>query len=101
MAVAATGADVDDREPGGWSTAGAADVFSWRHSNTPAEEIAARLERWAEIDGQLESGGSPPHWSAARAWRRALRDVVEVARYSRSDVLLTGESGTGKELPRT
>ena len=99
VAVAATGSDVDDRDAWRLIAAGAADVFCWRHSDTPAQEIAARLERWAEIDAQLESDrvgvtlvGRCP------SWRRALRDVVEVARYSRSDVLLTGESGTGKEL---
>ena len=102
VAVAATGSDVDDRDAWRLIAAGAADVFCWRHSDTPAQEIAARLERWAEIDAQLESDrvgvtlvGRCP------AWRRALREVVEVARYSRSDVLLTGESGTGRSSPRT
>jgi transcriptional regulator with GAF, ATPase, and Fis domain len=99
VAVAATGADVDDRDAWRLVAAGAADVFCWRHSDTPAEEIAARLERWVEIDAQLESDRvGVTLVGRCAAWRRALRDVVEVARYSRSDVLLTGESGTGKEL---
>jgi transcriptional regulator with GAF, ATPase, and Fis domain len=99
VAVAATGADVDDRDAWRLVTAGAADVFSWRHSTTPAEEIAARLERWGEIDAELESDRiAATLVGRCATWRRALRDVVEVARYSRSDVLLTGESGTGKEL---
>ena len=35
---------------------------------------------------------------ASPAWRRLLRGVVEVARFTQAPVLLVGESGTGKEL---
>lgn len=78
--------------------AGAADVLAWSPEQS-ASEIIARLRRWTEIDRLLESplvgeklaGQSP-------AWRAVLRQIVEVAHFTDSSVLLTGESGTGKEM---
>lgn len=84
-----------------WSllSAGATDVFAWDKSKQPAEEIFARFERWAKVDEIVRSplvrgnlaGQSP-------AWVRTLRQVVEVASFTDSSVLITGASGTGKEL---
>jgi transcriptional regulator with GAF, ATPase, and Fis domain len=78
--------------------AGAADVMAWRGPET-AEALAARFDRWRQIDELVESPlvsenlvGEHP------SWRAVLRDVVEVARFTDSSVLITGESGTGKEL---
>jgi transcriptional regulator with GAF, ATPase, and Fis domain len=34
----------------------------------------------------------------SRGWRRVMRQVVELARFSSGSLLITGESGTGKEL---
>jgi transcriptional regulator with GAF, ATPase, and Fis domain len=78
--------------------AGASDVFTWDDPSNSAQIVAARLERWAEIDGIVDSdevqgtllGRSP-------AWVAVLRQIVEAARFTRAPVLLTGESGTGKE----
>jgi transcriptional regulator with GAF, ATPase, and Fis domain len=77
---------------------GASDVLVWKGRQT-ADDVAARLARWVEVDALVDSprirrclvGASPP-------WRSALRQVVEVARFTASPVLITGESGTGKEL---
>jgi transcriptional regulator with GAF, ATPase, and Fis domain len=79
-------------------SAGAAEVFAW-NSPTAAPAIAAHLERWAHVDTLVRSplvrdnlvGESP-------AWKRVLREVVEVARFTDVPLLLIGESGTGKEL---
>jgi len=86
---------------GAWSLlrSGASDVFAWNHSAEPAKEIAARVERWKEVDDIVQStlvrenlvGQSP-------AWIGVLRQIVEVARFTDASVLVTGESGTGKEL---
>jgi transcriptional regulator with GAF, ATPase, and Fis domain len=78
---------------------GASDAFDWNHSMHPAEEVAARFERWNDVDRLLESpltrntlvGQSP-------IWLSVLRQIVEVARYTEASILITGESGTGKEL---
>ena len=78
---------------------GAADVFAWDHSADPALEVAARFERWGEIDRLLESPMVRNHLAGeSAAWIRALRHVVEVAHFTEAPVLIVGESGTGKEL---
>ena len=78
--------------------AGASDAFAWDPVHGPAA-VAARLDRWRRVDdltalpmvsGQLVG--------ESRAWRSALRRVVEIAQFTDAPVLLTGESGTGKEL---
>jgi transcriptional regulator with GAF, ATPase, and Fis domain len=79
--------------------AGASDVIVWDQHEQPAAEIAARFERWAEVDRLVESpvvrdnliGKSP-------AWIAVLRHLVDVARFTDASVLILGETGTGKEL---
>ena len=84
-----------------WSLliAGASDVFAWNHSPDPTAEIAARFERWQELDEILRSSLVRDNL-AGRSWPwiRALRQIVEVTRFTDSSILITGESGTGKEL---
>lgn len=84
-----------------WSLlrAGASDVFTWNHSPEPAQEIAARFERWREVDDIVQSALVRENLvGQSQAWIRVLRQVVEVARFTDASVLITGESGTGKEL---
>jgi transcriptional regulator with GAF, ATPase, and Fis domain len=79
--------------------AGASDVLAWDHSGRSAGEVAARLGRWEVVDQLVRSplvrknciGSSP-------AWVRALRQIVEMARFTDTPALITGETGTGKEL---
>lgn len=79
--------------------AGARDVLQWPQLPATADEIGARLQRWARADALLDSpavasclvGTSP-------AWRRSMRGVIEATAFTSSSVLITGESGTGKEL---
>jgi transcriptional regulator with GAF, ATPase, and Fis domain len=78
---------------------GASDVLFWEESKRSADEIAARLDRWQQVDSILRSplvqnnlAGRSPEWI------RVLRQVIEVARFTDASVLITGESGTGKEL---
>jgi transcriptional regulator with GAF, ATPase, and Fis domain len=88
-------------ERGTWQllAAGVSDVLAWTNDSEPAAHVAARLERWARVDGLLETPavrealiGSSPSWIAC------LRQVVQMAVFSDGPVLLLGESGTGKEL---
>ncbi|WP_127127385.1 sigma 54-interacting transcriptional regulator [Georgenia sp. SYP-B2076] len=92
--VAVTG---EDLSPWWLLEAGAADVL--RAPGADAREVLVRLERWAAVEALVDSaevrsmavGASP-------RWRDLLRDVVEIARFTHSPVLLTGETGTGKEV---
>src|SRR5215468_679021 len=99
IAVALSHSALADRGTWRLLQAGASDVFAWDHSTDPAQEVAARFERWEQVDEIVRSplvkknlAGQTP------AWIRALRQVVEVARFTDASVLIMGESGTGKEL---
>jgi transcriptional regulator with GAF, ATPase, and Fis domain len=79
--------------------AGASDVLFWSGKGGEAAQLAAKLQRWFEVDELAEQaisqvsliGDSP-------AWNAVIRKIIEAARFSTIPVLLTGESGTGKEL---
>ena len=79
--------------------AGADDVLPWPTQRSEAKALCARLQRAAQLQRVLHSprvaGELIGHSSA---WRRLLRDAVEMALYSRNPLLITGETGTGKEL---
>ncbi len=84
-----------------WSllAAGASDVFAWNQSVNSARQVAARFARWEKIDEIVRSSLVKGHLAGQSApWIRALRRIVDVARFTDSSVLITGESGTGKEL---
>jgi transcriptional regulator with GAF, ATPase, and Fis domain len=77
---------------------GASEVVQWRGSASAAD-VKARLERWSAVDALVETSEVRARLvGASPMWRSALRHVVEVARFSDANVLITGESGTGKEL---
>lgn len=90
--------------------AGAADLLQWPAAGAQltqgpvpeaarvAAQASARLRRWQAVQQLMASdavqaslvGDSP-------VWRALVRNVVEVAAFSQSSVLITGETGTGKE----
>lgn len=80
--------------------AGASDILAWVRPLDLAGMIAARLQRWREVDDILASPLVRNHLVVghSRAWIGMLRQVVEVARFTEASVLLIGETGTGKEL---
>jgi transcriptional regulator with GAF, ATPase, and Fis domain len=83
-----------------WSllAAGVCDILDWLGTERIAEEITSRITRWREIEDIITNdracatvvGCSP-------TWQRILRQIVEIAIFSDTDLLLTGETGTGKE----
>jgi transcriptional regulator with GAF, ATPase, and Fis domain len=84
-----------------WSllAAGAQDVVAVQDDPAAlAALVKARIDRWATVDGLLDSD-----WVTTRmigrspAWRSKLRELAEAARFTRSPILILGESGTGKE----
>jgi transcriptional regulator with GAF, ATPase, and Fis domain len=86
---------------GAWDVlaAGASDVLPWSGVAALGTDVAARLRRWAEIDEVLRSDVVHDNLlGRSAAWTREVRQVVEVARFTQTPILITGESGTGKEL---
>jgi transcriptional regulator with GAF, ATPase, and Fis domain len=84
-----------------WSlmAAGASDVLAWDLLPDPAGEIQTRMARWRDVEDLLASPAVRDHLvGQGQAWTLLLRQIVEVARFTASSVLITGESGTGKEL---
>jgi len=98
LAVSLGAAPLSDSEYWRLLEAGAADAFAWTDGAQAAPKIAARFERWEAIEELTRSPSVSEHLVGENnAWRSVLRDIVEVARFTDSFVLITGESGTGKE----
>jgi transcriptional regulator with GAF, ATPase, and Fis domain len=71
----------------------------WSSDADLGERIKARLERWRAVDDLVNSPAVQAKLvGASPLWRKVLRQIVEVARFTSASVLLIGESGTGKEL---
>jgi transcriptional regulator with GAF, ATPase, and Fis domain len=99
IAVATAGVSLADRRSWGLLRHGAADLFAWDHSTTPAREVVARLQRWWTVSELLDSPAVQERLAGnSSAWRSVVRRVVEAARFTDASILVTGESGTGKEL---
>jgi len=99
LAIALTSAMM--KPPAVWTllAGGASDVFAWDHSPYAAHEVAAKFERWNEVDDIVRSALVRENLAGeSAAWLRSLREIVEISSFTGSSVLITGESGTGKEL---
>lgn len=84
-----------------WSllNAGAEDVVAETGAQAAAAAVAARLQRWSEIDRLIESPLVRQNLiGRSAAWINTLRVIVEAASFTSAPILLEGESGTGKEL---
>jgi transcriptional regulator with GAF, ATPase, and Fis domain len=94
---------VDEKLPGLYKTwellgAGAEDIIQWSDGGQAAAQVSGRIQRWNHIEAQMSSpfirenmAGSSP------SWRAVVRNMVEIAIFSQSPVVILGESGTGKE----
>lgn len=79
--------------------AGASDLLVWDHSPDLASVIAAKFQRWQEVDDLINSNLVRNSLvGRSRAWKSVLRQLIEIARYTDDPVVLIGETGTGKEL---
>jgi len=99
IAIGAAGTDLSEEMIRSLVNAGASLVLSWGNSPSTVSDILSRLSRWNAVERLMESArvksnliGNSPKWISI------LRNVVEVAAFTNSSVLLEGESGTGKEL---
>jgi transcriptional regulator with GAF, ATPase, and Fis domain len=98
LAIRMLAAPLSPRETWTLLGLGASDVVAWR-GRVAGADIAARLERWSGVDAILESPLVRANLvGTSHAWRSVLREVIEMAAYTSTSVLITGESGTGKEL---
>jgi transcriptional regulator with GAF, ATPase, and Fis domain len=76
--------------------AGAADVLA--AAPDAGARLAARLARWQAVETLLHSPLVQNNLvGRSAAWRRVLRQTIEIARFTDASLLVTGESGTGKE----
>lgn len=99
LAIAVQKSAVTGNRPWKLMQAGASDVMAWDGTAAPAAAIAARLARWKAVDDLVHSPLVQDNLAGhSRAWVMALRQVIELARFTDASVLITGESGTGKEL---
>lgn len=79
--------------------AGAADVLMCTDYGVAVREITARLQRWESVEGLINSSAVRDVLvGESQALRAILRQVVEVANFTDTSMLILGESGTGKEL---
>jgi transcriptional regulator with GAF, ATPase, and Fis domain len=99
LVMATDGATLTDENLWQLLEAGASDAFIWEDLASPGDVIAARLDRWREIDSVVDSSLVRNNLiGRSYIWRRILRRLVEVAHFTSAPVLLAGETGTGKEL---
>ncbi len=76
---------------------GASDVICWS-SQGLAQRIAARLCRWDQIESLLDSPRVQNFLVGhSSSWICILRQIMEVAHFTNSSILIVGETGTGKE----
>lgn len=78
--------------------AGASDVVTWGSEDKKIIIIENRLNRWLQIDELIKSESVQKN-CVCNAVRSiiAFREIVRIAHFTNSSVLLAGESGTGKE----
>jgi len=78
---------------------GAAHVLPFEGGMETPHRIAEQMARWQVIETTLATARVAQICvGQSRVWQDFLREVIEIAMFSQSTVLLIGESGTGKEL---
>jgi transcriptional regulator with GAF, ATPase, and Fis domain len=78
--------------------AGVADILDWTNDGTLAEQIAARVRRWSEIERLADDASTRKMLVGdCPVWRSLVQKLVEIAAFSSGNLLIVGETGTGKE----
>jgi Transcriptional regulator containing GAF, AAA-type ATPase, and DNA binding domains len=93
------GASLGNSNPWQILHAGASDVLLWDQNSDLASVMNAKFQRWREIDELMNSPLIQNRLIGnSRAWKSALCQLIEIARFTDDPVVLIGETGTGKEL---
>ena len=100
LAVPLASAQLDSAQAWRLLLAGASDVFRWSSAAEMAERVKARFERWRAVDELLQSPAVQKNLiGSSPAWRSVLRQIVEVARFTRgrpADRRKRHRQGTGR-----
>lgn len=100
--VLAVGSEPDALAGGAaWTVleAGASDAFAYDERPEWIERVAARVERWREVDAMVRVEDARVGLvGESRGWRSAVSLAAEAGRFSDVPIIVTGETGTGKEL---
>jgi transcriptional regulator with GAF, ATPase, and Fis domain len=82
-----------------WLRLGIKEIYSIADVHRLANTLSKRLQRWMFIEEVLESDGvKKVAIGNSRKWIELLQQIIEIACFSQSSLVLLGESGTGKEL---
>ncbi len=78
---------------------GASDIFAYEDPRITGKKIVLRFHRWSVVEqlSDLEMVKNSLI-GQSHTWKSVIRDVIEIARFTDSSILISGESGTGKEL---
>jgi Transcriptional regulator containing PAS, AAA-type ATPase, and DNA-binding domains len=90
---------VERKDTWRWLLGGADFVVHWRNDEASTNSVLSRIQRWQKIEEALSSAWVKEHLAGdSPVWRSALRQLAEIAIYSKAPILILGESGTGKEM---
>lgn len=79
--------------------AGASKVYDFENTPLLHQAIQEQVSRWHTIEGLMKTAFVKEYLvGESPVWKNAVREMIEVAVYSQSSVLIIGESGTGKEM---
>lgn len=84
-----------------WELLGASitDILQWTTPEDLVEYIVSKADREKHVDDIINSSLVKKNLAGeGRVWKAFLAELVEVALFSESSILLIGESGTGKEI---
>ena len=79
--------------------AGASKVFSFDDTPFLHQVIEEQISRWQSIESLLNTNFVQDYLVGnSKIWRNTIREMIEIAVFTQSSVLIIGESGTGKEM---
>ncbi|MCF0062559.1 sigma 54-interacting transcriptional regulator [Dyadobacter chenwenxiniae] len=78
---------------------GASYVYDFENTPFLNKVIEEQIGRWQTVESLLQTSFVRENLlGESQAWKSTIREMIEVAAFSQSSVLIIGESGTGKEM---